>query len=161
MKKYITFLLCLIIILLMCSCKANEDKDAISQNDSTNKVPTQISDAQKAMQMYEAAIKGEICVLDKDFGEIKLQDCRFPNSNLRLGECEILYKAIFDMDGDCINEYVIQSETKDHIVLRYYNGNVYSYCFENKDFFNLCTDGSYYWIDSYEIDNCTRGLNQM
>ena len=65
------------------------------------------------------------------------------------------------MDGDGINEYVIQSETKDHIVLHYDHGKVYCYCFDSKSFFNLNTDGSFYWIDSYDLDNCTRGCNQI
>jgi hypothetical protein len=113
------------------------------------------------MEMYEAAIKDEICVFDKGLGEIKLKECRFPTDNTTLGECEILYKAILDLDGDGINEYVIQSEAKDHIVLRYYDGLVYSYCFGSMDLYNLNTDGSFYWIDSYELRNCTRGYNQI
>lgn len=161
MKKYIALLLCLIMILSLASCQFDEDQDTPSQNNNSNNTPTQISDAERAIQMYEAAIKGEICVFDERSGEIKLEDCRFPSNNLRLGECEILSKAILDMDGDGINEYVIQSPDKDHIVLRYYNGKVYSYCFDSKNFFNLNTNGSFYWIDSYETDNCTRGFNQI
>ncbi len=119
------------------------------------------NETETAMEMYEAAIKGEICVFDERLGEVKLEDCRFPNHNLRLGECEILSKAILDMDGDGINEYVIQSETKDHIVLHYYNGKVYSYGFDNRHFYNLNTDGSFYWSDSYESENWAHGLNQI
>ncbi|MBR2926110.1 MAG: hypothetical protein IKC31_00850 [Clostridia bacterium] len=119
------------------------------------------TEAEIAMEMYEAAIKGEICVLDERLGEIKLKNCRFPSDNVRLDECEILTKAILDMDQDGINEYVIQSQAKDHIVLRYYDGTVYSYCFDSKNFFNLNTDGSFYWIDSCELDHCTRGYSQI
>ena len=120
-----------------------------------------LSQAEIAMEMYEAAINDDICVVDESFCEVKLKDCRFPSDNLRLAECEILNKAILDMDGDGINEYIIQSETKDHIVLHYYNGKVYSYCFDSRDFYNLNTDGSFYWIDSYESTNCTRGYNRI
>ena len=176
MKKYITFLLCLMMILSLASCELNEDQDALSRNENTNSdsiendntnnnTSTQISDAEKVMQMYEAAIKGEICVFDERSGEIKLKYCRFPNNNLRLGECEILNKAILDMDGDGINEYVIQSETKDHIVLHYNNGKVYSYCFDRSNFYNLNTDGSFYWTDDWSNDAYggiwVRGLNQI
>jgi len=168
MKKYIFFLLCLIVVSSLFSCKSNQNQDALPPNDhtdssdiveddSTNDIP----EAEKAMEMYEAAIKGEICVFDEHLGEVKLEDCRFPSDHLRLGECEILSKAILDMDGDGINEYVIQSETKDHIVLHYYNGKVYSYCFDNRNFYNLNTDGSFYWSDSYESENWSRGLNQI
>ena len=143
MKKYITFLLCLIMTLSLFSCELNEDQGSLSQNDNKNNTSIQTSDSEKAMEMFEAAINGEICVFDELLGEVKLEDCRFPSNNLRLGECEILSKAILDMDGDGINEYIIQSEAKDHIVLHYYNGNVYSYCFDNSNFYNLNTDGSF------------------
>ena len=171
MRKYVAFLLCFVMIVSLFSCELNKDQDTPSQNentssesvenDDTNNTPTQISEAEKAMQMYESAIKGEICVFDEVLGEVKLEDCRFLSNNLRLGECEILNKAILDMDGDGINEYVIQSPNKDHIVLHYYNGKVYSYCFDKSDFYNLNTDGSFYWSDSYESENWTHGLNQI
>lgn len=167
MKKHIAFLLCLIMILSLFSCESNNNQDDRSSNENTDSSDVSedstndISEAEIAMQMYEAAINDEICVVDEHLGEIKLKDCRFPSNNLRLGECEILSKAILDMDGDGINEYIIQSEAKDHIVLHYYDGTVYSYCFDSMNFFNLNTDGSFYWIDSYELSNCTRGCNQI
>ena len=173
MKKYIAFLLCLIMILSLISCDINNNHEDLSSNengglsdvndDSTNddNITPSVSENEKAMQMYEAAIKGEICIFDERTGEIKLDDCRFPSNNLRLGECEILNKAILDMDGDGINEYVIQSPDKDHIVLRYYNGKVYSYCFDSGNFYNLNIDGSFYWSDSYESENWTHGSNQI
>ena len=157
MKKYIVFLLCLMMILPLVSCELNEDQDTLSQNentdsdsiekDNTNNTSTQIPEAEKAMQMYEAAINDEICVIDEHLGKIKLKACRFPSDNLRLDECEILSKAILDMDEDGINEYVIQSETKDHIVLHYYDGKIYSYGFESKSLYRLNTDGTFYWYD--------------
>ena len=167
MKNIVAAALCLIMLMSLFSCNIensndNKDNDITSNTDSntsseeTDTTPIQKTQSEIAMQMYEAAIKDEICVVDEHSGEIKLKDCRFPSNNLRLGECEILSKAILDMDGDGINEYIIQSEAKDHIVLHYYDGKVYSYCFDSMNFFNLNTDGSFYWIDSYEIDNCTR-----
>ena len=173
MKKYIAFLLCLIMILSFVSCGSNEDQDDLSSNENgglsdvndgnTNddNITPSVSENEKAMQMYEAAIKGEICVFDESLGEIKLKDCRFPSNDLSLGECEILNKSILDIDGDGINEYVIQSPDKDHIVLHYYGGKVFSYCFDKNNFYNLNTDGSFYWSDSYESENWTRGLNQI
>ena len=161
MKKYIAFLLCLMMILSLFSCNSKENQPAPLQNENTNNTSTQISEAEKAMGMYEAAIKGEICVFDEHLGEVKLKACRFPSDNLRLDECEILSKAILDMDEDGINEYVIQSPDKDHIILHYHDGNVYSYCFDSSNFYNLNTDGSFYWSDSYESTNCTRGYNQI
>ena len=114
-----------------------------------------------AMEAFEAAIAGDVCVIDRDQGEIKLEDCRFPSDNVKLSDCEILYKVILDMDGDGTVEYVIQSEAKDHIVLRYYQGNVYSYSFDSYQFYNLNTDGSFYWIDPIRSENRFRGLSQL
>lgn len=135
--------------------------EAVGPEDIVTEWSGNETEAERAMEMYAAAIRGEICVFDERLGEVKLEDCRFPSYHLRLGECEILSKAILDMDGDGINEYVIQSETKDHIVLHYYHGKVYSYCFDYRNFYNLNTDGSFYWSDSYESENWSRGLNQI
>ncbi|MBR6681003.1 MAG: hypothetical protein IKL59_07045 [Clostridia bacterium] len=119
------------------------------------------TEAEIAMEMYEAAINDKICVIDEHLGEIKLKACRFPSNNARIDECKLLTKAILDLDGDGINEYVIQSPDKDHIVLHYYGGKVFSYCFDKNNFYNLNADGSFYWSDSYESENWTHGLNQI
>lgn len=172
MKKYIAALLCLILLSSLFSCdieKTNDNKKiedntntagVTSQGDADTPSPAK-TQAEIAMEMYEAAIHDEIYVFDEHWGEIKLKACRFPSDNLSFGECESLSKAILDMDGDGINEYVIQSEAKDHIVLHYDNGKVYSYGFENHNFYNLNTDGSFYWSDSYETENWSRGLSQI
>ena len=172
MKKYIAFLLCLIMILSLISCNFNDDKDDLSSNENggvsdvndgnTNddNVNPSISEAEKAMQMYEAAIKGEIYVVDEQLGEISLKDCRFLTNNVTVGECEILNKAILDMDGDGINEYVIQSgDEADHIVLHYYDGKVYSYSFGITEFRHLNTNGTYFW--SFRENNWVCGLNRL
>ena len=171
MKNKWLFLMCLIMIFSLFSCRTGEKSNDLSSNENNGSINangfnindnnTSISEAEIAMEMYAAVLNNEICVIDEHLGEIKLKDCRFPSDNLSVAECETLNKAILDMDGDGINEYVIQSEAKDHIVLRYYNDKVYSYCFDSRNFYNLNTDGSFYWIDSYETTNCTRGLNQI
>ena len=78
MKKYIAFLLYLITILSLVSCELNEDQDVPSQNDNTNNnASTQISDAEKAMQIYEAFLKNEITaggLYLKNFQEEYLMD---------------------------------------------------------------------------------------
>ena len=158
MKKLLALLLCFTMLFSLGSCHTNDqnDEETVTTNDDT---PTLSNDI--AMQMYEAAIKGEISVFDEHLGEIKLGACRFPSDNIRFAECEILTKAILDVGGDGINEYIIQSEAKDYILLRYYNGKVYSYCFDSKSFFNLNTDGSFYWVNSYDLSDCTRGCSQI
>ena len=172
MKKYIALLLCLIMILSLVSCDFNNDQDDLSSSengglsdvndDSTNddNITPSVSENEKAMRMYEAAIKGEIYVVDEQLGEISLKDCRFLTNNVTVGECEILNNAILDMDGDGINEYVIQSgDEADHIVLRYYEGKIYSYSFGITEFRHLNTNGTYFW--SFGENNMVCGLNRL
>ena len=181
MKKLTAVLLGLITVLSLSACNGSGDLSDTGTQASTTQTTTENNnsnndtdsdtdidsnnEAEIAMELYEAAIKGEICVFDAFLGEVKLEDCRFLSNNLRFGECEILSKAILDMDGDGINEYVIQSEEKDHIVLHYYNDKVYSYCFDRSNFYNLNTDGSFYWADNWPDDVhgkiWVRGLNQI
>lgn len=108
------------------------------------------TEAEIAMEMYEAAINDEICVFDQRLGEIKLKAFRFA-SNLRLDESIIDGKAVLDMDGDGICEYIIRSASMDSVILRYYDGKVYSYSFYFRNFFNVNTDGSFSWNDSLAI----------
>ena len=154
MKKLVAVLMCLMMVLSLFSCRTSDEDPANTPTD-----PPTSNDV--ALQMYEAAIRDEICVVDERLGETKLNSLRFPSDNLRVGECEILNRAILDMDGDGIDEYIIQSPDKDHIVLHYYNGRVYSYCFDRSHFYHLNTDGSFYWSESCESENWTHGLNQM
>ena len=145
MKKYIAFLLCLMMMLSLFSCELNEDQDAPSQNDNTNNTSTQSSEAEKAMQMYEAAIKGEICVFDERVGEIKLSSLRLSSKDTSLDECKLLKKAILDLDQDGVNEYVIKSPNNEHIILRHYDGKVYSYRLDTGNYYIFNTDGTFYW----------------
>ena len=168
MKKYFTFLVCVMMIMSMASCGSKESQNTPLQSENTESDPienintsTQISDAEKAMRMYESAIRNDISVFDENLGEIKLKDCRFPSSNARLEECKLLTKAILDMDCDGINEYVIKSSDNDHIILHYYNGKVYSYCFDSDDFCKLRADGAFYWNTSSESDRWEGGLNKI
>ena len=177
MKRYIALLLCLVMTISMFSCDVTEknkgaesstapieeqpEKDVTEGEETTDSTEsTKITEAERAMQMYEAAIKGEICVVDKEQGEIKLKDCCFPSNDLPLGRCDILNKAILDMDGDGINEYVIQSPQRDHIILHYFDGKIYSYSFDFKNLFRLNTDGTFYWYFT-ESNLPTVGLSQV
>ena len=118
------------------------------------------TEAEIAMEMYEAAIKGEICIFDEVLGEVKLKDCTFKSNNLKLDSYETLSKSILDIDGDGINEYVIQSPQRDHIILHYFDGKIYSYSFDFKNLFRLNTDGTFYWYFT-ESNLPTVGLSQV
>ena len=97
MRKIVSVLMCLMIVLSLFSCRIKDQK----------------GEENVSPQRYFHLIN-----FDEHLGEIKLKDCRFPSNHLRLDECEILNKAILDMDGDGVNEYVIQLEAKDHIVIK-------------------------------------------
>ena len=169
MKKLVAVLLCSIMLLSLFSCdikNTNENKNIdndTNTNYTTSEEENHIPSADKtqaeiAMEMYEAAIKGEICVVDEQMGEISLNDCHFITNNVTVGECEFINKAILDMDGDGINEYVIQSgDEADHIVLHYYDGKVYSYSFGVTEFRHLNTNGTFYWLTDWWF--C--GLNKL
>ena len=162
MKNLFAFLLCLIVILSLFSCKPSEDQDAFLQNESTdNSTPAQAPEAEKAMQMYESAIKGDICVFDERAGETSLKSLRFTSNGLSLGEINFLKKAVQDIDGDGVNEYVIRSLDDKHILLRCYNDKVYSYHFDVSDFYNFNADGTFYWYDPSEAGGMECGLSKI
>jgi hypothetical protein len=152
------------------SCNINNNHEDLSSNengglsdvndDSTNddNITPSVSENEKTMQMYKAAIKGEICVIDERLGEIKLKACRVPSNNVRIDECNFLTKSILDLDGDGVDEFVIKSSDYDHIILRYYNGKVYSYGFYINQ---LNTDGTFYWSDSSVTGDWSVGLNKI
>lgn len=156
MKKIVSFLLCLMMILSMISCGSNEERDSSSQNP-----PTQDADAELAMQMYESAITGEICVTDERAGETSLKSLRFTSNGLSLEECRLLKKAIADIDGDRANEFIIQSPNNEYIILRYHNSKVYSYRFDINDFYDFNTDGTFYWYEHSETSAWECGLNKI
>lgn len=114
-----------------------------------------------AMQMYEAAIRDEISVVDERLGETKLKSLRFPSNDTALAECRLLKKALLDVDQDGVHEFVIQSPDHEHIVLRCYHGKVYSYRLDAFDFYKFNTDGTFYWCHSPESGVRECGLNQI
>ena len=70
MRNLFAFLLCLIMLISLVSCGSSEDPADPSQNNNTYNTPTQDSNAELAMELYEAAINDEICVIDERVGEI-------------------------------------------------------------------------------------------
>ena len=189
MKKYIAFLLCL--IMLLSSCNSDKENDtASSNNETTDKEQnsTQSSDNTAtnnttatdnnntaaneslfvrneehyiAMEAYAAVIKGEACAIDERLGEINLKDYHFPSNNTRLEECKLLEKAVLDVDGDGVGEFVIKSPDQEYIILRYYSGEVYSYCLDSCDYYKFNTDGTFYWAISPDTSAMECGLSKI
>ena len=102
------------------------------------------TEAEIAMEMYEAAINNEIKVYETNIQEYNyLADCKTPYNRIPLADCERLKYAYTDMDNDSINELVI--DCGDTLLLRYYEGTVYVYSFTFRNLYYLNTDGSYSW----------------
>ena len=175
MKKFVSFLLCLVMMLSLLSCESNESQDDLlsnensgssaigsrttqTNNSSTNDyIPPQISESEIAMRMYEAALKNEIKVYETDIEEWNyLKDCKTPYDRIPLCRTERMGYVYMDFDGDLINELVI--DCGDTLILRYYEGIVYVYPFTFGNM-QLNTDGSYGW---YHIEqNFDYGENQL
>lgn len=151
MKKLIAVLLCIITIVSLMACDFDEGQ---------NNTSIQSSDAKKVMETFESAIKGEISVLDERQGETKLKSLCFQKNGTSLDESNLLKKAILDIDQDGVNEYVIKSPSNEYIVLRYYNGNVYSYRLDSDDYYKFNTDGTFYRYDSSEEGEWACGLEK-
>ena len=117
-----------------------------------------LSQAEIAMEMYEAALKNEIKVYETDIEEYNhLKDCKTPYNRIPLCELESLRYVYMDVDGDSINELVI--DCGDTLILRYYEGTVYIYSFIFRNLYYLNTDGSYSW--SHTGTDFEYGENQI
>ena len=148
------------------SSNGQKGEETITTNDQKGEEHVTTDDMfsllnESAMQMYEAAINDEICVFDERLGETSLKSLRFPSNDTRLEECKLLKKAILDVDQDGVNEYVIQSPNQEYIILRCYNGKVYSYCVDGCDFYSFNTDGTFYWCNSPHSAEMACGLNKI
>ena len=116
------------------------------------------TEAEIAMEMYEAVLKNEIKVYETDIEEYNyLKDCKTPYNRIPLCESENLGYVYMDVDGDSINELVI--DCSDTLVLRYYEGTVYVYPFTFRNMYQLNTDGSYNW--NYNGQNFEYGEDQL
>ena len=102
------------------------------------------TEAEIAMEMYEAVLKNEIKVCETDIEEYNyLKNCRTPYNRIPLCELGNLRYVYMDVDGDSISELVI--DCGDTLILRYYEGAVYVYSFTFRNMYQLNTDGSYNW----------------
>jgi hypothetical protein len=135
---------------------SNENQNDLSSNENTSlsdvnddstdddNTTLQLSKAEIAMEMYEAVLKNEIKVYETDIEEYNyLKDCKTPYNRIPICELERLRYAYMDVDGDSINELVI--DCGDTLILRYYEGTVYVYPFTFRNIYQLNTDGSYNW----------------
>ncbi len=173
MKKLIAVFLCLLMVLALFSCdgkipsekeesqttESGENQNKGSGNHSSDKSSSKdkLSQQKLAEQAYEAVLKNELPIIQENGQKIYLQECVFIGGYTRLDEVEALQKAVIDMDGDGIDEFLIR-ESGYHgavILFRYYEGDVYSFTFDGDAMFSIKTDGSFRWeyYNSYDRRN--------
>lgn len=156
MKKHIALLLCLIMILSLFSCETNKNQDALPSNENSgssdvnaditngDNIAPQTSEAEIAMEMYEAVLKNEIKVYETDTEKYNyLRDINTPYNGIPLCEMERLGYVYMDIDSNGTNELLI--DCGGTLILRYYEGTVYIYSFIFRNMYYLNTDGSYSW----------------
>ena len=135
-------------IMALLSCGGSDDKnilDISNSLDASNDIPAvSNTDADIAMEMYAAVLRNEIKVYESGIEEYNyLKDCKTPYDRVPLCEIEGLEYNYLDVDGDSINELVI--DCGDTLILRYYEGTVYVYPFIFRNMYHLNTDSSYSW----------------
>ncbi len=69
-------------------------------------------------------------------------------------------QAMLDLDGDGTAEHIIQSPDQEYIILREYNGKVYSYCLDSCDYYRFNTDGTFFWCNSPKTVERECGLSK-
>ena len=115
-------------------------------------------EAEKAMEAYEAALKNEIRVYETDIGTFNyVMNCKTPYNRIPLNDMDNLKYVYMDVDGDTVNELVI--DCGDTLILRYYEGIVYVYPFTFRNMYDLNTDGSYSW--NHTGQDVEYGENQL
>lgn len=161
MKKLTAFLLASNILLSMTSCNFAKNYDDIQSKNSDNTQETVLTSDNPqpqtpstgtplfysndlAMQMYEAALNNEIMVYETVEEKFQyLKDYRTPYDRIPLEELGSLSYIYMDVDGDSVNELVI--DCGDTLILRYHECKVYVYPFTFRNLYDLTEDGSYYW----------------
>ena len=169
MKKFLATLLCFIMLLSLFSCKETEDENDLlapdqtdaeefQETDNNDNNTTKLSEADKAIQMYEAVLKNEIKAYETDIEEYNyLKDCKTPYDRIPLSVCGEFRYVYTDLDNDGVNELVIACG--DTLILRYYEGSVYIYPFTHRQLSHLYIDGSYAWSNTGE--NFEYGWNKI
>ena len=95
-------------------------------------------------ELFTAALKNEIRVcLKVGEGFSYLKYCETPYSRILFSELRNLQYAKVDLDGDTVNELVV--DCGDTLILRYHMGRICLYTFPFRDLYHLNTDGSYSW----------------
>ena len=156
MKKYIAFLLCLIMILSLISCDTT-DKNKDTDNDIPSTENTQISEAERAMEMYKAFLRNEIStdgLYLKNFREDYLMNYLWERNGS-------VHYAYADMDGDGQVELLVSGI--DTFVFSYsHESNEVTYISTHnfREMNRVYADGSYSWTRDGGGDGVTYGVKK-
>ena len=138
MKKIAAVLLSLIMLSSLFSCNSEKTNDNENTDDNTN---TAEASSQEDIDAAPTAKTQAEVAIERYLNSLAYYPT--PVSQTPLCECERLGHAYVDLDGDSVNELVIDCGSI--LILRYYEGCVYLYEFTFRQLYNLNTDGSYNW----------------
>jgi hypothetical protein len=175
MKKFIAFVLCLIISATMVSCHNSTNNDDEQDHDSadTTEAPSrdqlendEMSEQDKiAWQAYCEAIKNERAIYQ--YSVFSSTSSTPPSASYFIddyGENISLFKqAMIDMDQDGISELILkQSYTGHYIILHYDNDRVYynRYLVPSNNS-TIYTDGSFSWSNHSDIFGNEYGISRI
>ncbi len=97
-----------------------------------------------AKQAFLDVLNERAKVYDTATGEsLYLKDCKSPTTQTRLEEYAYHLYSYTDLDGDRVEELVINCG--DTMILRYFEGRVYLYSFTFREMNRLYVNGSYRW----------------
>ena len=144
MRILLVFLLCFLAVFGMVACNVGNMEHNI-EVDNISIPLSELSDPEIAAQTYEAVLQNKTKVFDVQTQSYKfLKDCQAPYTGKYLSEInEALKYAYVDMDGDGLDELII--DCGDTLVLHYSEGSVYCYSFIFRNMYYINTDGSYSW----------------
>ena len=177
MKKYITFLLCLIMLLSLVSCnETNDELDAQLSDDAENTtvqetpentiVPDNKEDSvidtvqnEQARQAYGMALRNEIKIY------YPILDSMTPAETYFERMCGVekgtpTRQTLIDMDKDGVQELVLAYEYF-YILLHFENGMVYGTDFHLSSMETIYTDGSFSWSHTDDIFGYECGISRV
>lgn len=177
MKKYIAFLLCLIMLLSLVSCnETNDELDAQLSDDVENTtvqetpkntiVPDNKEDSvidsvqnEQARQAYGLALRNEIYVY------YPLLNSATPSKTYFERICgtekgDPTRQALIDMDKDGIEELILAYDSF-FIILHFDNDIVYGTDFDLESMATIYTDGSFSWSNNDDIFGYECGISRV
>lgn len=180
MKKYLAFLLCLLMIISLCSCvveNGDNNENTTDTTDDTTDITTEsveeeISseeepspspslDAEKnksARQAYGAVLRNETVMYYPLRDSSKLKEMYF--ESMGLSDTKPSRQAMVDMDKDGINELILVY-TSTIVVLHYENGLVYGFDTGLDSMETIYTDGSFSWSSYYGMLGHEYGISRL